>query len=743
MEFINFINFDHILLLIIGVIFFFAIFDLMVWVSNDAINFLSPAVWSKAWSYKTIIIVTSLWLLVWTLFSSWLMEVARKWIFHPEYFNLIEITILFLSVIVADILLLNKFNSLWLPTSTTVSIVFCLLGSAVWVWAIKIYHDPNISLTELSKYINTAKVLIIIFWIFWSVLVSFFLWWIVQYITRMFFTFDYKSKPQYWTAILAWLATTSITHFMFAKWLKWTWIEWYKEIIWAINSNLLLFILVAFIIWFIFFQILLFFKVNVFKIVVLIWTFSLAMAFAGNDLVNFIWVPLAALKSYTLFSSNTLINDPTLFLMDWLNKKEQANVLLLLMSWVIMILVIIFSKKAKKVLDTWLDLSRQDGGEEKFGSSYISKVIVRKFILLLKTTEKIVPKNIWNYVWNRFIKIKSKKKDNSFDLVRASVILICSSILISIATSYKLPLSTTYVTFMVSMGAAFADRAWGRESAVYRVNWVISVIWGWFLTAFGAFTFSFIISNTIYFWWPIIAILVIMFTILVMLKPLFKKKKELDEDKITYKMHNFNIFSSRFFPIVKDNLYLWKKYFSKIITSLWNEDIKEIKKINNNILDFKINIYDFKKSILLKLWDLKDKKVKYISTYIWILNSFKNYSKSLLLISEQTKQYIDNNHVFSSIELENLKKLNSKFIKVYRILFDKIEKRDFKTEFSELEEFLLEIDKYVEDDLEKVKQWKIEVQSSIFYINILNEIRYILLEMKSIYKRCWKIKVKK
>jgi len=727
------------LMFFVGVIFVFAIFDLIVWVSNDAINFLSPAVWSKAWSYKTIMIITGLWLLIWTIFSSWLMEVARKWIFYPEYFNLVEITILFLTVMIADILLLNKFNSLWLPTSTTVSIVFCLLGSAVAMWTMKVINSPDLVTADLATFINTQTVLVIIFWIFWSVLISFFLWGIVQYITRMIFTFNYKEKPKYWSSVLWAIAITTITNFILVKWLKWIVIWDYKWIMTFINSNVVLFTSMVFVWWFIIFQLLLSFKVNVFKLVVLIWTFSLALAFAWNDLVNFIWVPLAALKSYSLFASDLSITNPHLFFMDALNKKEQANMFLLLASGLIMVATLIFSKKAKKVLKTGLDLSRQDWWKEKFGSSYPSKLIVRQFLLLLRTIEVIIPVGMWNYIWNRFKKIKITKWENSFDLVRASVILMCSSVIISIATSYKLPLSTTYVTFMVAMWAAFADRSWWRESAVYRVNWVISVISGWFLTAFWAFTFSFIIASVIYFWWPLYAIVIILFTVFVMFKPLFIKEDNNKENKLISKMNNFNISSSWFLRIVKDNLSLWKNYFSEMVDTLWKEDIWKMKKINNDVLDFKINIYDFKRNLLIQLWDIEDKEIKRLSSYIWILNSLKNYSKSLLLASETITQYIDNNHVFSELEFKNLKKVNKKVNKLYNKLFEKIEKRKFSKQFDELESLLLTFDDYIEEDLELVKKEKIDIQSSIFYINILNEIRFWLLEMRAIHKRVRRI----
>lgn len=516
---------SNLLGIIIWVIFIFAIFDLIVWVSNDAINFLSPSVWAKAASYKTIIIIASLWLLAWAVFSSWLMEVARKWIFYPENFTMMEITVLFLSVIIADILLLNKFNSLGMPTSTTVSIVFCLLGGAVGMWVVKL-RSEWLAMSELATLINTAKVLTIILWILWSVLAAFLLWSIVQFVTRICFTFDYKTKPKLWSAVLWAIAFTAISHFIIAKGLKWSALGGYSDVIWWTNSHLLSFIVWASVFWFILMQILLFFKINIFKLVVLVWTFSLAMAFAGNDLVNFIWVPLAALKSYQLFMLEPFITDPNIFYMWGLNTKEQANIFLLLAAWAIMVTTLVFSKKAKKVLSTGLKLSRQHKGDEDFGSSRVAEVMVKQCSSLIHTFASLAPKGVSKFVAGRFKSVKAQDKSIEFDLIRAAVILMCSSVLISIATAYKLPLSTTYVTFMVAMWAAFADRSWWKESAVYRVNWVISVIFWWFLTAFWAFLLAFTLANFIYFGGVIGMWVLIIYTCYVMIYPLLIRKKK-------------------------------------------------------------------------------------------------------------------------------------------------------------------------------------------------------------------------
>ncbi len=522
-------DFSNILTLAVIVICAFAIFDLIVWVSNDAINFLSPAVGSKAAGYRTVIIIAAFGLLLGTLFGSGLMEVARKGIFHPQYFSYSEIVALFLTVMIGDILLLNKFNSWGMPTSTTVSIVFGLLGAAVGMWTIKVVQAWA-GIETLATYINTAKVLSIVIGILGSVLVAFFLGSIVQYITRIFFTFEYDLKPKYWSSILGAIAITAITHFMMVKGLKGSQIPEIINIREFINSNTVFFIGAAMFFWFLVMQFALIFKANIFKLVVLIGTFSLAMAFAGNDLVNFIGVPIAALSSYGLFEASGSTN-PATFMMDGLAGKVEVSKLLLLGSGVLMVITLVTSKKAKRVLNTGLNLSRQGQNEhEKFHKSFIAEIIVKDSGKLIWFVAKHTPMRIAQFVWGRFQSIsESKKSDGAFDLVRASVILICSSIVLSVATTYKLPLSTTYVTFMVGMGAAFADRAWGRESAVERVNGVIHVIFGWFMTAIGGFTLAFIIANIIYFGWIVGKALMVGITCYVMMKPLIPRLKRFGE----------------------------------------------------------------------------------------------------------------------------------------------------------------------------------------------------------------------
>jgi len=519
-------DFSNILTFAVIIICAFAIFDLIVWVSNDAINFLSPAVGSKAAGYKTVMIIAGLGLLLGTLFGSGLMEVARKGIFHPEYFSYSEIVTLFLTVMIGDILLLNKFNSWGMPTSTTVSIVFGLLGAAMGMGVIKVYQS-GLGIDTLATYINTAKVLSIVIGILGSVLVAFFLGALIQYITRIFFTFEYDLKPKYWSSILGAIAITAITHFMMVKGLKGSEIPSIVTLRDYISTHTTLFIAFALSFWFLVMQFALIFKVNIFKLVVLIGTFSLAMAFAGNDLVNFIGVPIAALSSYDLFQAGWAGNANT-FMMDGLAGKVEVSKLLLLGSWVLMVITLMTSKKAKRVLNTGLNLSRQwKNTEEKFHKSFIAEMIVKDSGILIGFFARHTPMRLAQFVWGRFQSLsESKKSDGAFDLVRASVILICSSIILSIATTYKLPLSTTYVTFMVGMGAAFADRAWGRESAVERVNWVIHVIFGWFMTAIGWFFLAFAVANILYFGGIVGMALMVGITCYIMMKPLIPRLKK-------------------------------------------------------------------------------------------------------------------------------------------------------------------------------------------------------------------------
>jgi len=489
----------EIYLAIIAVLVCLAVIDLIVGVSNDAVNFLNSSIGSRVAPYFVIMIIASLGMLAGVTFSSGMMEVARKGIFQPQLFLMPELITIFLAVMLTDVLLLDLFNTFGLPTSTTVSIVFELLGAAVAVSLIKIYAAGH-GVEELINYINTAKALAIITGILLSVFIAFVCGAIAQFISRLIFTFDYLPRLKRYGGIWGGVSLSIIIYFILIKgakgasFLSTETVSWINHHTWTILAgNCLVFGLL--------FQFLaLFTKVNVLKPIVLVGTFALAMAFAANDLVNFIGVPLAGMEAYHVAAASP---DPMHMTMEALQAKIQSNTYLLLAAGVIMIVTLWFSKKARSVTETSVNLSRQEEGDERFGSSVLSRGIVGMFSALFNLTHATVPAAIRRKTARRLDPSRAKSiiirdgVEPAFDLVRASVNLIVASAVVSYATSMKLPLSTTYVTFMVAMGTSLADQAWGKESAVYRVTGVLTVVGGWFLTALIAFAVSSIFAMAI------------------------------------------------------------------------------------------------------------------------------------------------------------------------------------------------------------------------------------------------------
>ena len=479
---------DNFYLVILAFLAILACFDLFVGVSNDAVNFLNSALGCRIATYRTTMIVASLGVLLGATFSSGMMEIARSGVFHPQMFTFAEIMVIFFAVMVSDVLLLDTFNSLGLPTSTTVSIVFELLGSAMAAALYKILTADG-SVAGLAEYINSAKALTIISGILISVVVAFIAGMVVQYIARLIFTFHFERMYRRVGGLFGGFAITAIFYFLVIKgasgssFMRPEWISW-------INANTQTILLSLFIGLTVLFQILiLLFNLNIFKVVILSGTFSLAFAFAGNDLVNFVGVPLAALDSVRDFMANG--TDAATYLMTSLQKGSAAPTFFLLLSGSIMVATLWLSKKAKRVVQTSINLSSsQSGTHEQFGSSLPGRMIVRSSMTLGRVVRQIIPAPVQVMLHSRFKprEIKRGEPVLPFDYVRASINLVLSSILIASATSLKLPLSTTYVTFMVAMGSSFADGAWDRESAVYRISGVLTVISGWFLTALTACT---------------------------------------------------------------------------------------------------------------------------------------------------------------------------------------------------------------------------------------------------------------
>jgi phosphate/sulfate permease len=580
---------EQIYLIIVIILFILAVSDLVVGVSNDAVNFLNSAIGAKVAPLFIIMVIASAGVLIGATFSSGLMEVARKGIFHPDMFLFSEIMLLFLAVMLTDIILLDFFNTIGLPTSTTVSIVFELLGSAVAISIIKIYQTHH-TLLDLGLYINTDTALLIILGILLSVFIAFIVGAVVQYFTRILFSFNFKKNLRYFGSLWGGLAISAITYFIIIKGAKGSSFIGEETTNWLRNNTGLI-ILYSFIGWTILLQLLTWLiNLNIPKLVVLIGTFALALAFAGNDLVNFIGVPLAGLSSYQEY----LKEGSDTFMMDALKEPVQSNTILLLLAGLVMIVTLWTSRKARRVVSTTVDLSRQGEGEERFHSTGLSRAIVNGTVFLAKGVGRIIPSSFIQSLEKRFQKPEEHKRilkedKPAFDMMRASVNLVVASVLIAIGTSLKLPLSTTYVTFMVAMGTSLSDRAWGRESAVYRVTGVFTVIGGWFLTAIVAFLVAGTFATILFFGKaPAIFILSALAGFFVIRTHLvFKKSEQRKKEKAAIEAHEIELsrekMLQRCYQNIADIIQLIPKAFSDTIEALHKEDRKLIRKNYNAV----------------------------------------------------------------------------------------------------------------------------------------------------------------
>lgn len=509
-------------------LFVLAIFDLMVGVSNDAVNFLQSAIGAKVAKFKTILTIAAIGIFTGAAMSNGMMEVARNGVFHPSFFSFQDVMFIFLAVMASDIVLLDIFNTLGMPTSTTVSMVFELLGGTFALALMKVAGDPSLHVADLM---NTSKALTMIMAIFVSVAIAFVVGAFVQYISRTLFTFVYKNNSLKWKiGIFGGLAFTAIIYFMLIKGLgNVSFIsnaahEWINTHSWTICG-------ICFVVTAVLSQVLFALKVNVFKILVLTGTFALAMAFAGNDLVNFIGVPLAGYSSFQDYSANAG-GDAAGYMMDSLNGPAHTPVLFLIAAGLIMVISLATSKKAFNVVKTSVDLARQDAGDEMFGSSKMARVLVRFSTNTASALSELVPNGVKRWFAKRFDNENVVLPQGAaFDEIRATVNLVVSSLLIALGTSLTLPLSTTYVTFMVAMGSSLADKAWGRESAVFRITGVISVIGGWFITAGAAFILCFFVALAMSLGGLTMASILIALSIVLLVRSNIKYKKKQAEEK--------------------------------------------------------------------------------------------------------------------------------------------------------------------------------------------------------------------
>ena len=736
---------ENFYIILVVILFALAISDLIVGVSNDAVNFLNSAIGSKVAPRYVIMIVASLGVVIGATFSSGMMEVARKGIFHPDQFYFSEIMVIFLAVMLTDVVLLDIFNTVGLPTSTTVSIVFELLGSAVAVAIVKIVHLGQ-SISDLSMYINSGKALAIISGILVSVVVAFSVGAVVMYITRLAFSFNVKKTYKYFGALWGGIAITAITYFILVKGAKGSsFIP--DSLADQINNNSGLIIFYSFIGWTILLQLLYWIaRVNILKIIVLVGTFALAMAFAGNDLVNFIGVPLAGLKSFQSFIANPGA-DPNGFLMVALTGKAKADTYLLLIAGLVMVFTLWFSKKARSVVKTSVDLSRQNAGEERFGSSLLSRTLVRASIDASNVSGKIVPKFIKNYIGKRFDdsdyqkELRNMKDAPSFDLVRASVNLVVASVLIASATSLKLPLSTTYVTFMVAMGSSLADKAWGRESAVYRITGVVTVIGGWFFTALTAFTISFLVAVLIS-WGGVIAIaifsLIAIYTIIRTHSIYHKKEASLQVKRIAdEELHSDNIMDKCSLE-VRNMLQAVVNIFSDTVEGLTHENRKLLKNICKEVDDLNIEAKYLKNNVHNTLSRLKEEEGETGHFYVQVIDYLREMAHALTFISNPSFSHVDNNHKpLLKVQIDELNLLKDNTNDLFNSIIETIEKSEFSKipDLIEKQQVILDILKDGrKSQIKRIKKNEAGTKNSILYLGILNEIKNFLLQSINLVK---------
>ena len=737
---------DKVFLLIVAVLFLLAFSDLIVGVSNDAVNFLNSAIGAKVAPLRVILIVAAAGILIGTTFSSGMMEVARKGIFHPGSFTFYNIMIIFLAVMLTDVLLLDLFNTFGLPTSTTVSIVFELLGAAVGI-AILTISAKGQNFSEMGNYINSGKALAIISGILVSVVVAFTVGAVIQYISRLLFSFNFGRTMKYFGAIWGGIALTFITYFILIKGAKGTSFMSAGNIQWIVEHTG--FILIASLVaWTIIFQLLYWlFKFNILKFIVLAGTFALAMAFAGNDLVNFIGVPLAGFESYRIFSATQDASAHS-FLMSSLAGQVKTPTLYLIIAGLVMVITLWLSRKAHSVVKTTLNLSDQDVVDERFESSMVARSIVRQAIKVSKTVQMIIPDTVLKKVKKRFDAkpFKAYVKNNpgvSFDLIRASVNLVVASVLISFATSLKLPLSTTYVTFMVGMGSSLADGAWGRESAVYRITGVVAVIGGWFFTALCAFTVALIIALLLYWTHLIGLVALIPFAIFLIVKShIFHHKKSEEESRKNEHLKITSLDGDSIYEKCSANitslLLATHKVLSRTIDSLIKEKHKKLREDVKTAKNLSKEAKALKKEIPITLQKLTEESFESGQNYIEIIDYLREMMHCITHIVNPVHEHVDNNHTpLNKFQEESLIEINN----LLQGYISEIVKSITHSDFSKQEKNILNaqsindtITKIRKKHLKTIKKEPGSTRTNMLFLDILNELKILVLHINNIYK---------
>lgn len=731
---------EDIYIVMLVALFALAVTDLVVGVSNDAINFLSSAIGSRAFSMKTILIVASIGVGVGAIFSSGIMEVARKGIFMPGQFYFEEIMIIFMAVMITDVLLLDFFNSLGLPTSTTVSIVFELLGAAVSMAAIKIYNESG-DYGEILNYINTSKATEIIIGILLAVVIAFLIGAVVQYFSRLIFSFQFEQKIKYAGAIFGGVSLTAILYFILLKGLSS--VSFVSEaFLDYLDNNTLIIIGIGLVVFTLLSQLIMsLFKTHILKLVILVGTFSLALAFAGNDLVNFIGVPIAAWQSFELWQSaySTTGILPSEFMMTGLQGEVATPSFLLLGAGAVMVVTLWFSKKARNVVETGVNLSRQGEVTERFEPNFLSRRIVRYSVLLGNVMGAITPQVISRKIDEKFQKPKAFTRDSddtpAFDLVRASVNLVVASILISIGTSLKLPLSTTYVTFMVAMGTSLADRAWDRESAVYRVAGVVNVIGGWFITALVAFSAAAIFAGIIYYG-GIIAVTVLIGLAIFSIARSFVIHSRKEKEKKLKKPFRRNDISTINDIVVESSKNISgivsgvNQMFSKTVKNLGFYDKSKLKKNKKAIKKLESEIDELKRNVFYFIKTIEEGSLDSNRFYILILDYLQDIVQSIGYITRNSYNHVNNNHKNLKFnQIKDLKGIDDKMQALFDEIEDIFDQQDFAridVVLTDKQALLNDVGELIEKQINRIRNTESSPKNSELYFGLLLETRDLI-----------------
>lgn len=736
---------ENFYIIIIVVLFALAASDLVVGVANDAVNFLNSAVGSKAAPKWLIFFMAAFGILIGAVFSNGMMEVARKGIFHPEMFSFSEIMIICMAVMITDVILLDSFNSLGLPTSTTVSIVFELLGAAVMAAVFKIKMAGGSAFLELSKYINSEKALAIITGILVSVVIAFSVGTFVQYIARLIFSFNYRNPMKYLGALYGGISITVITYFILVKGISDSIFADLKladgeTLSYWINENTFLVLLTSFVGWTIILQLLRwFFKIKILKFIVLVGTFALAMAFAGNDMVNFIGVPLAGFNSFQIWSASGQ-PDPGSFTMGLLSGEINTPGYMLVISGFIMIGALIFSKKARIVIATSVDLSRQNEGTEKFDSSFLSRIIVRSTTQFNNRVKRIIPEQVLQTINSRFVPSDyidvNDPEPPAFDKIRASVNLVVASILIALGTSLKLPLSTTYVTFMVAMGTSLADRAWDRDSAVFRVSGVMAVIGGWFLTAVIAFTGAAVIALLIFVGGKIMILVFVVVAIFTILRThmLLKKRNSksiADQEDLIDAKDPFEVIISKSSKQILKALVSSNYIFTLGIEGFLTEDRNKLKLAEDASIDFSRRSKRNKEKVYSTVQVLSEGKVDTGHYYVQMMNYKREMAHANHFIIYPILTYYENNHKpFTAEQNAELVKLIAQIDNFFNFALHTVKEGKFEnieTLVSDREKIFEMLERLEKNQIKRIKNKEVNTRNSLLYFKLNSETKNLLL----------------